>query len=188
IAIAGAKQAPLSVSMSSLPSGMMGTPYSSAVQAAGGTSPYTWSIISGGLPAGLSLASSTCLVSGTASASGNFTVGVTVRDASSPVQSATAMLALSIAAPPPLIISTTSLSGGIANESFSTSLNASGGTTPYTWSLAGGTLPAGLSLGAASGAIAGTPTAAGTASLMFNVADSSSPVQTKSVTLSLTIA
>jgi hypothetical protein len=178
---------PLTVSTSSLPSGTITASYSNALQAAGGTSPYTWSITSGALPAGLTLASNG-LVSGTPTTSGNFSIGVTVQDAGSPAQSTTATLALSIAAAAgPLAISTTSLSPGIANASFSTSLNATGGTTPYTWSITSGTLPAGLSLAAASGTISGTPTTAGTASLTFKVADSSSPLQTKSVTLSLAI-
>jgi hypothetical protein len=186
IAIAAPPPAPLTVSTSSLPTGTISTSYSSGLQAAGGTSPYTWSITSGTLPAGLTLAS-TGLISGTPTVSGNFSIGVTVKDAGSPVQTNTATLALSIVAAGPLAISTTSLSGGITNESFSTSLNATGGTTPYSWSITNGTLPAGLSLAAATGTISGTPTAVGIASLTFKVADSSSPIQTKSVTLSLAI-
>jgi hypothetical protein len=189
IAIAAPAPAPaqLSVSTSSLPSGTMGKSYSSGLQAAGGTSPYTWSIISGALAAGLTLGS-TGQVSGTPTASGNFSIGVTVKDAGSPAQTSTATLALSIAAAVPLAISTTSLSGGIANESFSASLNATGGTAPYTWSVTKGALPAGLSLAAATGTLAGMPTTAGTASPTFTVKDSSIPVQSKSIILPLTIA
>ena len=187
VTIAAPAPAQLTVSTSSLPSGTISTSYSSALQAAGGTTPYTWSITSGALPAGLTLASTTGLISGTPTASGNFSIGVTVKDAGSPVQTSTATLALSIAAAVPLAISTTSLSGGIAKQSFSTSLNATGGITPYTWSITQGTLPTGLSLAAATGTVSGTPTTAGTASLTFKVADSSSPIQTKSVTLSLSV-
>ena len=187
IVIAAPAPAPLTVSTSSLPSGTIAASYSNALQAAGGTSPYTWSITSGALPAGLTLGSNG-LVSGTPTTSGNFSIGVTVQDAGSPAQSTTATLALSIAAAAaPLTISTTSLSPGVTNASFSTALNATGGSTPYTWSITSGTLPAGLSLAAATGTISGTPTTAGSASLTFKVADSSSPVQTKSVTLSLAI-
>ena len=62
----------------------------------------------------------------------------------------------------PLNVTTTSLPGGAVNVSYSATLTASGGTTPYTWSIASGALPTGLSLNASTGAITGTPTATGT--------------------------
>ena len=56
---------------------------------------------------------------------------------------------------PTLVVGSVIISG--VNDYF----RAQGGTPPYTWSLASGTLPAGLSLSATTGAIAGTPTTAG---------------------------
>jgi hypothetical protein len=66
------------VTTSSLPTGTVGTAYSQTLQASGGIAPYTWSVSSGTLPAGLSLATSTGVVSGTptTAASANFTVEV----------------------------------------------------------------------------------------------------------------
>jgi hypothetical protein len=90
--------------------------------------------------------------------------------------------------PNPLSIVTTSLPSGQVGTAYSATLAASGGTTPYTWSLTSGTLPAGLTLNAATGAISGTPTATANAiALTFMVTDSSSPAQSKSVNLTLTI-
>ena len=90
--------------------------------------------------------------------------------------------------PPSLSISTKSLPSGTVGTAFSASLTATGGTQPYKWSLVSGTFPGGLSLSATSGLISGTPTApVNAASLTFKVADSGRPVQSKSVTLSLTI-
>jgi Putative Ig domain len=179
--------APLSITASGLPSGTQSTSYSQALQASGGTGSYTWSISSGALPAGLSLSATTGLISGTPTVSGNFSIGVTVKDAGSPIQTAAGILALSVvAAGSPLAISTTSLSAGITNASFSSSLNATGGTAPYTWSVSG-TLPAGLAF-ANTGTISGTPTAIGTTSPTFTVTDSSSPVQSKTTTLPITIS
>ena len=179
--------APLAITTSSLSSGTQSTAYSSSLSASGGTTPYTWSITSGGLPAGLSLASGTGLISGTPTAIGTFSFTATVTDAGNPAQTKSANLSM-VVATAALAITTTSLSGGTANVSFSSGLNATGGTPPYTWSITSGTLPAGLSLAPATGTISGTPTASGSSNLTFKVADSSTPVQTKSVTLSLVIA
>jgi len=87
-----------------------------------------------------------------------------------------------------LQITTTSLPNGQVGSSYSTTLTATGGTAPDTWSLTSGSLPAGLAFTASTGVIQGTPTTArNVAPLTFTVTDSSSPVQTKSVSLTLTI-
>ena len=88
----------------------------------------------------------------------------------------------------PLSITTTSLPGGTVNFAYSDTLAAAGGKTPYAWSIASGSLPTGLSLNSGSGAISGTPTATGTFSFTAQVSDSSSPVQTATKALSITIA
>jgi hypothetical protein len=182
--------AALTITSSTLPSGTQSSSYTTALQASGGTGSYTWSIATGALPAGLSLAPASGIISGTPTVSGNnLSFGVSVKDAGSPVQTAATNLALTVVASgTPLAISTTSLSPGIKNESFSSSLNATGGTAPYIWSITNGTLPAGLAFAKSTSTISGTPTAIGTVSLTFTVTDSSSPVQSKSTTLPLTIA
>lgn len=178
----------LSVATKTLPAGQVGNAYAVTLAASGGTAPYTWSLASGALPSGLSL-SSTGAISGTPTAgvsAGALTVEVT--DAENPAQSATATLALTIASAT-LVITTTSLPSGQVGAGYSANLAATGGTAPYTWSLTSGTLPGGLSLNAASGVLAGFPsaTAAGVP-VTFAVTDSGKPVQTRSVTLPLTIA
>jgi hypothetical protein len=91
--------------------------------------------------------------------------------------------------PAPLTITTTSLPNGTAGTAYSATLAATGGTTPYTWSLTSGTLPTGLSLTASTGAIGGTPTQAVSATpLTFMVTDSGIPTQQQSANLRLTIA
>jgi methionine-rich copper-binding protein CopC len=82
-------------------------------------------------------------------------------------------------------ITTTSLPSGTQNVTYSAVLQASGGTTPYTWSILSGSLPAGLQLNSSTGAITGTPTSAGTSSFTVQVADANSNRATQ--TLSLTI-
>ena len=70
---------------------------------------------------------------------------------------------------------------------YSATLTASGGALPYTWSIAGGSLPPGLTLSLGSGAITGTPTAVGTFSFTAQVRDAGNPVQTATKSLSITI-
>ncbi len=80
--------------------------------------------------------------------------------------------------PGPLTIATNSpLPSGTVNQPYATIVGGSGGTTPYTWSLASGSpaLPAGLSLNATTGAIAGTPTALITTTPIFRLQDAASP-------------
>jgi len=87
-----------------------------------------------------------------------------------------------------LQITTSSLHDGGVGQSYSATLNATGGTQSYTWSVASGTLPAGLSLNASTGTISGTPTTAvSPASVTFEVTDSSSPRQNNQALLDITI-
>jgi hypothetical protein len=74
-----------------------------------------------------------------------------------------------------LTVTTSSLPGGTVGTAYSQSLQASGGTGPYTWSLAPGStpLPNGLSLSSA-GTISGTPTTANTFNFTVRVTDSTS--------------
>jgi hypothetical protein len=88
--------------------------------------------------------------------------------------------------PAPLSVSTTSLPNGSQSQPYNQSLAAAGGTSPYSWSVKSGLLPAGLTL-SASGQISGTPTTVGTSNFTVQVTDSGSPVQTATQALSITI-
>ncbi|KRT69463.1 MAG: peptidase S8/S53 subtilisin kexin sedolisin [candidate division NC10 bacterium CSP1-5] len=58
----------------------------------------------------------------------------------------------------PPTITTTSLEDGIVETAYSQTVQATGGVTPYTWSISAGTLPGGLNLNSSTGEISGTPT------------------------------
>jgi hypothetical protein len=81
---------------SSLPEGIVGLAYSQTLAAIGGTSPYTWSVTKGTLPAGLKLQSSSGVISGTLTTAGSSTFTVQVKDSGK--QSATAALTIEVAA------------------------------------------------------------------------------------------
>nr|WP_311719288.1 putative Ig domain-containing protein [Edaphobacter lichenicola] len=175
--------APLSITSTAFAGATSTQPYSTTLSATGGTAPYTWSVT--GLPAGLSLGSNG-VIAGTPTATGNFSISVTVTDSQSPAKTASATIPLAVTAPiAPLSITSTAFAGATSNQPYSTTLSATGGTAPYTWSVTG--LPAGLSLGS-NGVIAGTPTATGTFSLTTTVTDSESPTKTASATISLLVA
>ncbi len=186
----GSPSAPV-ISTTALPQGTVAASYTATLAASGGTAPYTWTIL-GQLPAGLTLAAATGVVSGTPTAAGNFSFGVAAIDSSSPAQTAIATVTMSVAAasatPAALTINSTSLPSGIIGSGYSTPLEVSGGTPPYIWSFVSGNLPAGLSFNTSTGLISGTPSATGTGNFTVAVADSSSPVQTKSVSLSIAVA
>jgi hypothetical protein len=101
-------------------------------------------------------------------------------------KSATASVTLTPPPPSPVIITTTSLSNATAGAAYSTSLNATAGTPPYTWTLSSGSLPSGITLQSA-GSISGTTSKTGQFSITIQVTDSSSPQQTSSEPLTLTV-
>ncbi len=182
--------APLQITTTSpLPSGTLKVTYSVTLAASGGTPPYTWSITSGALPAGLSLNTSTGAITGTPTKAVTKSPTIRVTDSATPVVAKTTkVLSITVAAsaPAPLQVTTTSLPSGTQKVAYSATLAASGGKPSYTWSVASGTLPAGLSL--STGAITGTPTTAGTWSFTIRVTDSASPAATTTQGLSITVA
>jgi hypothetical protein len=184
---------PLAISVPTVPVGVVGTSYSVGFSATGGAPAYTWSLTSGSLPAGMSVAANTGVISGTPTASGTYSFTVTVTDSSSPVQTQSASLSITIAPPAPvsspqLTISNSALPAGTDGLAYSQTLQAAGGSPAYKWSLTVGSLPAGLTLAAGSGVISGVPTTSGTFTFTAEVTDSSDPAQVKSVPLSITIA
>jgi large repetitive protein len=138
-----------------LPNGVVSTAYSTQLAASGGTPPYSsWTVQSGSLPSGLNLNSTTGAIGGTPTAAGPCSFKVTVKDSAgntSPAQS------LSITIVSTLTITTTSLPGGLIGTLYSQTLGATGGTQPYTWSQASGSLPPGFSSISSGGLISGTP-------------------------------
>ena len=172
----------LSVATASLPPTTATAAYSQTLAASGGTPPYTWAITSGALPAGLTLASGTGIISGTSTtaASSSFTVQATDSVA------ATATQALSILVNAVPAVSTSSpMPGGTTGVAYSQTLANSGGTAPFTWAITAGALPAGLTLTGASGAIGGTPQTGGLANFTARIADSAGVAGSKAFTLTI---
>ena len=113
-----------------------------------------------------------------------------VTDSQVPADTATRSLMLDIAAAPapnPLVITTTVLPSTKRNKNYNRTLAATGGTTPYTWSILSGSLPPGLALNASTGVISGKSTTIGTYAFTVRVADSQSPAAADTQALSITV-
>jgi len=157
----------LAITTTSVPGGTEGEAYTATLGATGGTGTYTWSVISGALPDGLSLSAGA--ISGTPTAAGTSDFTVQVNDGKKTLSQALSIV-IAEAVPVELAITTTSLPGGTVNETYEETLEAVGGTGEYTWSIVSGNLSEGLSLSTA-GVISGTPTAEGTSNFTVQVND-----------------
>ncbi len=169
-----------------LTAGIQGVSYFATLTSFGGTVPLTWAVTSGSLPPGLVLDSFAGTISGTPTATGQFSFSVSLTDSSTPTPSV-AVRSLSITIATPLVINTATLADGLLNVPYSQTLAAGGGNSTFTWALSSGALPPGLALSTA-GVISGIPTNAGSFSFVAQVQDSGTPQQTKTQSLTIRIA
>jgi hypothetical protein len=161
--------AALSLNPPTLPNATVGTAYDPILVATGGNGTNTYSITSGSLPAGIALNASTGALTGmpTTAATSNFTV--TVTDG----LGATASRAYTVeVAPAALTLESTNLGNGVVGNPYNQAIVVSGGAAPYAFSISSGQLPPGVRLDPATGALSGTPIAAGTYAFTIRVVDS----------------
>ncbi len=150
------------------PNGVVGQAYTYAFTATGGAPPYTWSVSTGTLPAGLSLNPFTGVLAGTptGTTAANFQVTAT-----SATTGASAPLVVNFTiATNPLTITPLTVPNGTVQAAYTHYLDVSGGVGPFTWSTTG-TLPPNVTLSSGTGrraTLTGTPLAA-TAGANFTV-------------------
>ena len=173
----------VALTKSALKNGGQNQVYSDSFTAIDGKPPYTWSI-SGVMPTGLTLSSSTGKISGTPTDFGGFSYTVTVTDSSSPAQTDSGQSILNIEQQLQILGLP---SNAYIGEGYTNSFIAIGGSYPYTWAIASGNLPPGLTL-SGDGLIFGTPTQLGMFNFVIQVTDSGTPpyVVTKPITLNVT--
>ncbi len=155
----------------SLPQAYIGQVYSAQLQVGGGASPYTFTVLSGTLPAGLSLSPFSGQITGTPVASSFASITFRVTDATG--ASAQVTLSLSVGQST-LQFTTAALLNASLNQAYSFPIQVSGGLSPYTYTITSGTVPNGLNLNPSTGLLTGTPTQAGLYSFVVRVQDSAS--------------
>jgi len=163
---------PPMITTTTVPDATLDTAYTAPITATGGVPPLAWSLSSGTLPKGLALGTSTTgtvNITGKATVAGVSTFTVTVTDAigevstSPSLQIVVSSLAFTTTSPLP--------SGTVGVQYPGVQFAATGGATPYAFSLANGSnLPPGLTLTA--GDLTGTPTTVGNYSFGISVTDS----------------
>ena len=197
---------------SNLPSGTPGTLYSATLSASGGVAPYSWCVVEannmgcddgsgGALPDGLTINTSTGVISGTPTTPQAATqVTVQVQDSENPQSHGTTTITISIFG-----VTTTSLPSSQIYVPYNQAMMLAGGTKPYSWCAvesdgtcdngSGGALPPGITLSASctgtqssSCNITGTPTGGGVFPFTLKVTDSEHPAVVATAQLSIEIA
>lgn len=164
----------ISPASGALPAGVGGKVYSPVVfQGQGGLGTHSFAVVSGSLPAGVTL-SAAGVLSGTPTVAGSFNFTVAATDASpapGPFVSADVAYSLEIVSPTiTLTPAAGALPGGLRTVSYNQAITAAGGTGPYGYAVTIGALPVGLTL-AVDGTLSGTPTAAGSHSFTVTATD-----------------
>ena len=185
--LAVAKAGPLALTTQPpLPVGIVRSAYSFPFVASGGVTPYTWAITAGALPAGLTLGATSGTVSGTPTTIGPSAFTVTVSDHAN--ANVSGQYTIQIAPPGLQIVPPVPVPAAVVGTAYSLTLQLSDATPPVQWSLDGGALPGGLTLGATTGIISGTPAAAGSFSATVKAVDSANQASTATIVIQVDAA
>ncbi|MGE3852747.1 MAG: putative Ig domain-containing protein [Planctomycetota bacterium] len=168
------------------PEGYVGDPYSRTWTAAGGAPAYTWSVVSGSLPAGLSLNTGTGQISGNPTTAGNSSFSIRVTDTNNDTDTEAYTLQIlnlpSITSPSPGALPAATRNA----PNYSQSFTGTNGKAPLAWSATG--LPAGMSINSSTGALTGTPTASGNFNVAVTLTDANGKTDVENYTLTVNAA
>jgi len=175
------------ITTTALPNAQLNAAYSQPLGCSGSTGPCAWTVVSATLPSGLTFDPATAVVSGTANKVETGMLTVTAYDPASPTNSATASLTVTIDAPQ-FAVSVPAAPPGQVGSPYQLLPAASGAVGSVVWSVASGSLPPGIGLDAASGAISGTPTDWGTSTALIQAQDSWQPGRSSTIPVTIVVA
>lgn len=167
------------VTVAPLPPAVVGSPFSARVRGVGGLPPYAWSLRDGVRPPGITISSGT--LHGTPTAAGRYVVDVVARDAVGNIASSR----VHIVVMPRLRIPAQALVTGHAERPYRARVVTRGGAAPLTFRVADGELPAGMTLHARTGVLAGNPRDGGRYTFTIAVADRVGGTHRRSFVLSV---
>ncbi|HMV47746.1 MAG TPA: putative Ig domain-containing protein, partial [Blastocatellia bacterium] len=189
-----------SITLGALTDATPGTAYNQSVAASPAGGNYRYSVTYGALPAGLTLNTLTGMVTGTPTTNGLYTFAITAtgfKGITGPANEvgvypttdgacgASRGYSLRIGPPcTPLTVNPASLPAGKAGEVYNQTLTATGGASPYNFTITAGALPNGMALTTA-GILAGTPTAFGTFNFTVQTTENTGCTGTRAYTLTI---
>lgn len=153
----------------SLPDTCLGEAYDGLLTVVGGNGSLSWFVVGGELPPGMTLVVANdgrqVTVTGTSTTTGSYEFSLRVVDQQGNFMVRNFQVSV-------VNITTSAVPAGVLGEVYNFAILASGGSTPYTFELAAGELPPGVTLNE-DGTLTGTPTASGIYNFTVTITDSS---------------
>ncbi|MES2596506.1 MAG: putative Ig domain-containing protein, partial [Verrucomicrobiota bacterium] len=174
--------AAINLAPTALSPGIVGTGYSQSIVPTGGVAPYTYTITSGTLPAGLTLNASGSITGTPTSANGT---GVPITIQARDSYGCTGSRAYTLQVCSAMTVSPSTLPGGTVAIAYSQTMSASGGAPPYLFTVSSGSLPGGLTLDNATGVISGSPTTPQTQAFVLRATDSNGCSSTRAYSVTI---
>ena len=153
------------ITVPSLPPAAVGSPFEVSARIAGGLGPYAWAFRSGTRPPGVTISAGT--LRGTPTVAGTYAIDVVARDSAGN----TATTRLKLVVNTRLKLPLQGLAPAEVGSAYSARIETTGGAAPFTYTLAAGALPAGMTLNAKTGVLAGKPRVRGRYTFAVAVVD-----------------